>query len=198
MRPASSTSARSANRAGLGEIVRDHHAGQILIAHHSLDGSFYFKLGGVVQRRRGFVEQEHQRRIGQGACHGNTLGFAPGKIGDVALGVTFESDLGQEVCNRFVRQLLTALGWAEAEIVRHRAREQDMAAGSPCRVCGAGLAARCCDSRSLRQTQFRWWVRPAGSAVAAAKSCPSRWDQRWPGLPPCSTQSSHPPPEFSR
>ena len=56
---------------------------------------FNFKFGGVVQRRGGFVEQKHERRIGQGAGHGNTLGFASGKIGDVALGVAFEANLGQ-------------------------------------------------------------------------------------------------------
>ena len=72
----------------------------------------------------GSSSRERERRISQGASHGNPLSFASGEIGDVAPGVIFEANLGQQFSDGFGRQSLSALGRAEAEIVRHGAGKQ--------------------------------------------------------------------------
>ena len=109
MRPASSTRTRSARRAACAlswvTSMQVSPWSRTILSMSAL----HFQFGGFVECGSGLVEQQGQRRVGQGAGDGDSLGFASGKIGDVAAGIAFQADPSQQLFDGVLRQRLSTL-----------------------------------------------------------------------------------------
>ena len=109
---------------GLGGVMSNQYAGQSMVVHDVLNGRLDLQLGCFIQRGRRLIEQQHQRRVGQRASNGDALGFASRKIRNIAAGIALQSDAGQQLLDRFVRQRLSALQRTESQVLLHRARKK--------------------------------------------------------------------------
>ena len=105
-----------AQAARLFPVVRDHHEGRATLADQAADQFLDPDFCILVQRRRGFVEQQDLGTIRQGAGKRNALLLAAGQVRNVARGEAWQSHVLQQAGDFAVGQSRSTLRRAEAQI----------------------------------------------------------------------------------
>src|SRR6202048_740056 len=106
---------------GLRLVVGDDHAGHRPLADDVADQLLNAARRGLVERRRGLVEQQRRGRVRQGARERHALRLAAREAAHVARRGAREADAREQRIDLFRRHVLAALARAEGDVGRHRA-----------------------------------------------------------------------------
>jgi hypothetical protein len=108
----------------LAHVMRDQDAREIAVNHCIPDYCFNAHSGLFIQSGSGLVQQEHRRRICQGARKRNTLRLSARKIGYGSRAVAFEPDPPQQLIDLLNRNRLSTLCRPETQVVGYSSREE--------------------------------------------------------------------------
>jgi hypothetical protein len=110
---------------GLRNLVRDYDAGKAAIVNYFTNQGFDACLGFVIEGGGGFIQEQDDRRVGQGASQGDSLGLAAREMDDVALSVAGETHSGQQFSGLSIGESFSPLSGTKAEILRDGSRKHE-------------------------------------------------------------------------